>query len=167
VTAYDVLRATGSGPATVVGTTSGTSFAVTGLAANTTYTFTVRSRDAAGNTSPASPGRTVTTPPGGGGGAGCAAAYRTVNTWAGGFQAEVTISNTGTQNVTGWTATWTLPAGTTFTQMWNGRPSISGTTATVRNESYNGNLGPGASTSFGFTASGSSAEPASVACSSS
>jgi chitodextrinase len=166
VTAYDVLRATGSGSPTVVGTTSGTSFAVTGLAANTTYTFTVRARDAAGNTSPASAGRTVTTPPGGGGPAGCTATYRTVNTWAGGFQAEVTISNTGTQSLTGWTATWTLPAGTAFTQVWNGRPTVSGTTATVRNESYNGNVGAGASTTFGFTASGSSAAPGTVACSS-
>jgi chitodextrinase len=166
VTAYDVLRATGSGSPTVVGTTSGTSLAVTGLAANTSYTFTVRARDAAGNTSAASAGRTVTTPPGGGGGAGCTATYRTVNTWAGGFQAEVTISNTGTQSMNGWTATWTLPAGAAITQMWNGRPSVSGTTLTVRNESYNGTIGPGASTSFGFTASGSSTPPATVACSS-
>jgi len=166
VTAYDVLRATGGGPATVVGTTGGTSLAVTGLAANTTYTFTVRARDAAGNTSPASAGRTVTTPPGGGGGGGCAATYRTVNTWDGGFQAEVTIRNTGTQNLNGWTATWTWPAGNTFTQVWNGRPGPAGTTVTVRNESYNGNIGPGTSTSFGFTASGSSAAPATVACSS-
>jgi hypothetical protein len=167
VTGYDVLRSTGGGAATVVGTTSGTSFAATGLSGNTTYTFSVRARDAAGNTSAASAGRTVTTPSGGGGGTGgCTATYRTVNAWNGGFQAEVTIANTGTQALNGWTATWTVPGGVSFTQVWNGRGGISGTTATVRNETYNGNLGPGASTSFGFTASGNSAAPASVACTS-
>src|SRR6185503_17489379 len=88
VTGYDVLRSTGGGAATVVGTTSGTSFAATGLSGNTTYTFSVRARDAAGNTSAASAGRTVTTPSGGGGGTGgCTATYRTVNAWNGGFQA--------------------------------------------------------------------------------
>jgi hypothetical protein len=151
----------------VIGTPSGTSFAVTGLAGNTTYTFTVRARDAAGNTSSASPGRTVTTPPGGGGGTGaCTATYRTINAWSGGFQAEVTIRNTGTQTLNGWTATWTLPAGTAITQVWNGRSTGSGSNASVRNETYNGTVAPGASTSFGFTASGNSAAPATVGCTS-
>jgi chitodextrinase len=159
VTGYDVLRSSGGGAATVVGTTSGTSFNVTGLAGNTTYTFTVRARDAAGNVSAASPGRTVTTPPGGGGTGACTATYRTVNSWPGGFQAEVTIRNTGTQNLSGWAATWTLPSGTSITQVWNGRLSLSGSTATVRNESYNGNLAPNASTTFGLTGGGSSGQP--------
>jgi chitodextrinase len=167
VTGYEVLRATGGGAAQVIGTPGGTSFAVTGLAGNTTYTFTVRARDAAGNTSSASPGRTVTTPPGGGGGTGaCTATYRTINAWSGGFQAEVTIRNTGTQTLNGWTATWTLPAGTAITQVWNGRSTGSGSNASVRNETYNGTVAPGASTSFGFTASGNSAAPATVGCTS-
>ncbi len=166
VTGYEVLRATGGGSAQVIGSTSGTSFAVGGLAGNTTYTFTVRARDAAGNTSSASPGRTVTTPPGGGGTGACTATYRTINAWSGGFQAEVTIRNTGTQTLNGWTATWTLAPGAAITQVWNGRNNGSGTNASVRNETYNGTVAPGASTSFGFTASGSSAEPATVGCAS-
>ena len=43
---YDVLRA-----GTVVGTPTGTTFTVTGLTPSTTYQFTVRARDAAGNAS--------------------------------------------------------------------------------------------------------------------
>ena len=86
-----MLRAAGGGAATVIGTADRHLVQRTGLAANTTYTFTVRARDAAGNASAASAGRTVTTPPGGGGGA-CAATYRTVNVWNGGFQGEVTVA---------------------------------------------------------------------------
>ncbi|MFF0205627.1 carbohydrate binding domain-containing protein [Streptomyces sp. NPDC005017] len=65
VTAYDVF----SGSNQVL-TVSGTSATVSGLAASTSYTFTVRARDAAGNSSPASNGVTVTTDAGGGGGTG-------------------------------------------------------------------------------------------------
>jgi chitodextrinase len=56
VTGYDVYRGT-----TLVGTVAGTSTTVTGLTANTAYSFTVRARDAAGNVSAASTALPVTT----------------------------------------------------------------------------------------------------------
>ncbi|MET7655858.1 MULTISPECIES: carbohydrate binding domain-containing protein [unclassified Streptomyces] len=65
VTAYDVY----SGSARVL-TVSGTSATVSGLSASTGYTFTVRARDAAGNTSAASNSVSVTTNAGSGGGTG-------------------------------------------------------------------------------------------------
>jgi hypothetical protein len=65
VTAYDVY----SGSNRVLGV-SGTSATVSGLAASTSYTFTVKARDAAGNVSAASNAVSVTTDAGGGGGAG-------------------------------------------------------------------------------------------------
>jgi chitodextrinase len=46
VTSYDVYRG-----ATLLGNTAATSFSVSGLTASTSYSFTVRSKDAAGNTS--------------------------------------------------------------------------------------------------------------------
>ncbi|PZG02650.1 endoglucanase, partial [Micromonospora craterilacus] len=142
VTSYEVLRATGTGAASVVGTVSGTTYRATGLTASTSYTFTVRARDAAGNVSAASPPLTLTTPAGNGGGGdqGCAATYRVVNSWAGGYQAEVTVRNTGTAATTGWAVSWTAPAGTTISSLWNGRLTTSGSTVTVRNEPYNGQL---------------------------
>jgi chitinase len=63
VTGYDVLRNSAT-----VGTATGTSFTVTGLAANTSYSFVVRARDAAGNLSAASNSATAMTPPDNGGG---------------------------------------------------------------------------------------------------
>lgn len=65
VTGYDVYRGS-----TNVTTVTGTSATVSGLAASTSYSFTVRARDAAGNLSPASSAVSVTTDAGGGGGTG-------------------------------------------------------------------------------------------------
>ncbi|MEU9326888.1 carbohydrate binding domain-containing protein [Streptomyces canus] len=65
VTAYDVY----SGSNQVL-SVSGTSATVSGLAASTSYTFTVKARDAAGNVSAASNAVSVTTEAGGGGGTG-------------------------------------------------------------------------------------------------
>jgi hypothetical protein len=65
VTAYDIY----SGSNNVL-TVSGTSATVSGLSPSTAYTFTVKARDAAGNTSGASSSVSVTTDAGGGGGTG-------------------------------------------------------------------------------------------------
>lgn len=56
VTSYEVFRGGVS-----AGTTTSTAFTVTGLAANTSYSFTVKAKDAAGNASAASTALTVTT----------------------------------------------------------------------------------------------------------
>ena len=56
VASYDVYQG-----ASVIGNVAGTSFGVTGLSAETTYSFTVRAKDAAGNESAASNTVNVTT----------------------------------------------------------------------------------------------------------
>jgi chitodextrinase len=56
VTGYDIYQG-----ATLKGSSTSTSFAVTGLTASTTYSFTVRAKDAAGNVSTASNAISVTT----------------------------------------------------------------------------------------------------------
>ncbi len=56
VTGYDVFQG-----ATLLGSTASTTFAVTGLTSSTTYSFTVKAKDAAGNSSLASNTITVTT----------------------------------------------------------------------------------------------------------
>ncbi|MFD0527655.1 fibronectin type III domain-containing protein [Kitasatospora arboriphila] len=63
VVAYDVYNG-----GTIAATVTGTSATVGGLAADTSYTFTVKARDAAGNASAASGPVTARTQTGGGGG---------------------------------------------------------------------------------------------------
>ena len=129
------------------------------------YTFGVYARDAAGNRSTRSGTVNVTTSSGGGGTGGCTAMYRIVGQWPGGFQGEVTVTN-GAAASTGWTVTWTFANGQTVTQIWNGQDTPNGASHSVRNMPYNGNLGPNASTTFGFigTWNGSNSVPA-TACS--
>jgi cellulase/cellobiase CelA1 len=77
----------------------------------------------------------------------------------------VVVTN-GSAARSSWQVSWTFPSGQTITQLWNGTVSQSGSSVTVRNMSYNGTLGAGASTSFGFTGSwnGSNAVPTNVSC---
>ncbi len=89
----------------------------------------------------------ATTPPPAG---GCSATYSIVNQWQGGFQVTVTVTN-GSAPRSSWRVAWTFGNGQTITQLWNAAYSASGSTVTATNLSYNGRLGAGASTTFGFT----------------
>ncbi|GAA4195290.1 cellulose binding domain-containing protein [Microbispora amethystogenes] len=100
-----------------------------------------------------SPSSSPTPPPG-----ACSATIRTVNSWGGGFQSEVTVQ-AGSSAVNGWTVKWTWPSGQSISSLWNGRQSTSGSSVTVTNESYNGSIAAGGSTTFGFTANGNAATP--------
>ncbi|MEU8051054.1 cellulase family glycosylhydrolase [Micromonospora haikouensis] len=102
-----------------------------------------------------------TTPPATG---GCTATYTIIGQWQGGFQGEVKVT-AGSAAVNGWTAKWTLGSGQSISQAWNATLTSSGSSVTATNVSYNGKLGAGASTSFGFIGSstGTPAAPA-VTC---
>lgn len=89
-----------------------------------------------------------TPPPGG---AVCRATA-TVNAWNNGLTANVTVTNTGTTAVNGWSLAFTLPSGQTITNGWNATYSPSSGRVTATNVSYNAGLAPGASVSFGFQA---------------
>ncbi|MFI6794021.1 cellulose binding domain-containing protein [Streptosporangium canum] len=164
VTGYDVYREAGATDVKA-GSSSSASFALTGLAADTSHTYYVIARDGAGNSSTASGPVTFRTAAGPVGG-GCAAAYKVTNSWPGGFQGEVTVKNTGTSAISAWTVAWSFPNGQTITQLWSGVHTQTGADVTVRNASWNGGLGGGASTAFGFGGSwtGANGVPATVTC---
>jgi hypothetical protein len=108
------------------------------------------------------PGPTPTpTPPAG---PGCTAAYTLTGQWSGGFQAEVKVT-AGAARIGGWTVTMTYADGQRVNQAWNAVLSTAGTTVTARNETYNGALGAGASTTFGLLGSaGGTNQPPAVTC---
>ncbi len=87
----------------------------------------------------------------GGGGSGCSATYQLVNSWAGGFQAQVAVTNDGNSSASGWTVSWTFPGDQRINQLWNGSYAQSGESVTVNSQSYNGAIAAGGSTTFGFT----------------
>jgi cellulose 1,4-beta-cellobiosidase len=96
----------------------------------------------------------------------CGAAYSVQSDWGSGFTASITVTNTGTAAVTGWSLSYSYTGNQQLTQGWSGTWAQSGHTVTVSSLSYNGSLAPGASTQLGanFSYSGSNAAPASVAC---
>lgn len=79
----------------------------------------------------------------------CRVAY-TANSWNNGFTGNVTVTNTGSSAVNGWTLAFTFPNSQQITNSWNATVSQSGSAVTARNATYNAALAPGASTSFGF-----------------
>jgi protein kinase-like protein/cellulose binding protein with CBM2 domain len=82
-------------------------------------------------------------------GVGCVADYSLVNSWEGGYQAQVTVT-AGRSALDGWAVTLTLPDGQTITSVWNGLLSQQGGSATVANLSYNATMAADGSTTFGF-----------------
>ncbi|MEE6312028.1 glycoside hydrolase family 9 protein [Plantactinospora veratri] len=167
VTGYRVYREGGATDA-LLGSPSTPTFPVSGLTAGSTYQFYVVAVDAAGNVSAASAPVSVTTPSAPAG--GCRIGW-TGNDWSTGFSGTITITNTGTSAVNGWTLAFAFAAGQRISQAWSATVTQSGTAVTATNVDYNGTLAPGASTSFGFngTHTGSNPRPTSftlngVAC---
>jgi acetylxylan esterase len=97
-----------------------------------------------------------------GGARSCAATFTVTSSWAGGFVATVKVT-AGGSSISGWKVTLALPAGAAVTNSWNGQFSAAAGTIMVTNMSYNGTLGAGQSTEFGFQGSGS-ATGTTVAC---
>ena len=120
------------------------------------------SNPTSGPTTPAPSTPAPTTPPPG---ATTCRAGSTVNAWNNGLTANVTVTNTGSSAINGWTLAFTLPTGQTITNGWNATYSPTSGRVTATNVSYNAGLAPGASVSFGFQAThtGNSGPPTAYA----
>ncbi|WP_214412377.1 cellulose binding domain-containing protein [Sphaerisporangium fuscum] len=99
------------------------------------------------------PTPTVTPTPG-----ACSASYTKQSEWQGGFNGQISLTNRGAA-LTGWTVTFTVAPGVTVSG-WNGVWTQSGTTVTVKNASWNGNVAAGGVIDLGFTASATGAASA-------
>jgi hypothetical protein len=83
------------------------------------------------------------------GGGTCRVSY-TKSEWQGGVVANVSITNTGTAAVNGWTLKFTFPGDTKVGNAWNAVVQQSGAAVTATNMSYNGGIPAGGNVSFGF-----------------
>ncbi|MEU0136664.1 cellulase family glycosylhydrolase [Streptomyces sp. NPDC006296] len=151
VAGYNVVRL-GGGAETRVASSTTPGVTVTGLTAETAYSFAVYARDAAGNRSARSAAvnvttdRTTPTP-----GVGCSVGYRVVGEWPGGFQGEITIRNTGTSAISGWNLGFSFADGQTVSNMWGGTPTQSGATVGVAPAAYTAAIAANSSVTVGFT----------------
>jgi endoglucanase len=153
IAGYDIYRGT-----TLVGTSTTPAYTATGLTPSTTYSFTVRARDVAGNVSAASTAVTATTAAGQSTGS-CSVQYRT-NDWSGGFTGTIRITNTGTTALSGWTLGFTFPSGQLLSSGWSATWTQTGTSVSATALSWNGTLAPGAVVEVGFNATSPGANTA-------
>ncbi|GAA1042385.1 glycoside hydrolase family 18 protein [Virgisporangium ochraceum] len=75
--------------------------------------------------------------------------------WGSGWEGKYTVTNGGTTTLASWSVAFDLPSGTSISSSWDAQRSQSGNRYTFSNLSWNGNLAPGASVSFGFIGTGS------------
>ncbi|MEU4403089.1 cellulose binding domain-containing protein [Streptosporangium sp. NPDC023963] len=166
VTGYDVYRETATGYAKV-GTTTYPSYQNSrepGVVIGQRYTYVVVARDAAGNLSAPSdplsvlareglPSPTPTPGP------SCAVSYR-ATTWGSGLTAEITVRNTGTTAIDGWTLTVDYSTSAVrLTTGWSADWTQAGSRLTGTSKHWNKVIPVGSSVQAGFVLSYSGPPP--------
>ncbi|MDP4509625.1 cellulose binding domain-containing protein [Nonomuraea turcica] len=131
-----------------LGETTGTSFTVHNLKPGTRYTVNVIARDSGGGVSWSSPPLTFTT--GTPATSSCTVKLTNQTDWASGYVGAIEITNNGAP-INGWTLNFTWPRpwqslGSGWSAVW----TQTGSDVKVVNESGNGSLATGASTTIGF-----------------
>lgn len=89
------------------------------------------------------------------------AGYAVRSKWKNGFNAEVTVTNIGSQPLQGWTVQLQLPADVDLTSTWGATAEHKADRLTLRSQSWNTYLEPGGSIRMGFEAKGAAAAPVS------
>jgi hypothetical protein len=146
---YQVYQQGSNGSSTLVGTTTTTSFSLTGLTIGDSYTYNVVAVDSHGNPSLPSPPVTFTVPPPAN--STCAVHYAINSSWGGGFNAAITMTNNGSTAINPWQLTFTLPAGEAVQGGWDGTWSQSGQQVTVSAASWNSTIAAnGGTVSIGY-----------------
>jgi poly(hydroxyalkanoate) depolymerase family esterase len=102
------------------------------------------------------------TPPSG---SGSCRVTATVDMWNTGLTASITVTNTGTTAINGWSLAFTLPAGQAITSGWNAAYSPASGAVRATNAGHNAVIAPAASVGIGFQAThtGDPARPSSFA----
>ncbi len=96
---------------------------------------------------------------------GLSCVYVVTNTWSGGYQGAIRVTNNGTSTTNGWTATWQYTGANRMTSSWNA--TITGTNPySATSLSWNGNLTAGQTVEFGVqgNTNGGAVETPAVTC---
>lgn len=89
----------------------------------------------------------------------CTVGYKVLSQWGSGFTAEVTVTNTGTSPVSGWTLGFAFAADQRVAQGWSATWAQDGANVTARNLSWNATIRPGGKVQIGFNGSSAAANP--------
>ncbi len=79
----------------------------------------------------------------------CSVAY-VPSSWTGGFSSNITIKNTGSTTINGWTLTFTFPGDQKITSAWNGTYTQTGTSVSIVSTSSNATIAAGSSAAPGI-----------------
>jgi endoglucanase len=93
----------------------------------------------------------------------CQAVYTLVNSWSGGFQGQVVLTNTAAATLSPWTMTFTFGGDQQIASLWDASYTQSGEQVTVTPESYDATIAAGSSVTVGFTGSYTSSDAAPAA----
>ncbi|MGA5303191.1 endo-1,4-beta-xylanase [Nucisporomicrobium flavum] len=114
------------------------------------YTSVLNALNAGGTNNP--PPSSPSSPPPNPGTGACSASV-TLNSWNGGYVANVRVT-AGSAAVNGWTVSLTIPSGGAVTSTWSATNSGTSGAVSFRNVSYNGQIPAGGNTEFGFQGTG-------------
>jgi Cellulose binding domain len=95
----------------------------------------------------------------------CSLTSTVTNSWPGGYQLQLTVLDTGTAALTGWSAAFMFgDTAESVTSSWNATVTQSGKQVTAVNASYDGALAAGGATTFGVVVTGSNSALSSLTC---
>jgi hypothetical protein len=160
VVRYEVYEQFGTN-SVLLGESTSTSFTAQNLVPGTSYTLNVLATDQNGYLSPPSPPATfITTTPTN---STCAVTYDLSDGWGTGYVANISITDTGPNPITGWTLAFSFPSDTesVSSSNWNANYSENGENVVVTPVSWDGNLSPdsGNTVSIGFVGNQNGAYP--------
>jgi len=160
VVRYEVYEQFGTN-SVLLGESTSTSFTAQNLVPGTSYTLNVLATDQKGYLSSPSPpvSFTTTTPSN----STCQVTYDLSDGWDTGFVANISVTETGTSPITGWTLAFSFPSATesVSSSNWNANYSESGQNVVVTPLSWDNYLAPdgGNTLSMGFVGNQSGADP--------
>jgi hypothetical protein len=95
----------------------------------------------------------------------CTLASAVTNSWPGGYQLQLTVTNSGSTLLTGWTAGFTFAdTAETITSSWDATVTQTGEQVTAANASFDGSVAAGTSTTFGVVVTGSDSTLSGLTC---
>ncbi|MEV8511236.1 cellulose binding domain-containing protein [Dactylosporangium sp. NPDC051484] len=89
------------------------------------------------------------------------AAYSVRSQWKDGFNAEVTLTNLGSQPLMGWTVQLGLPESIDVTSTWGAKAELQPGRLVMHSQAYNTYLEAGGAIRMGFEAKGAAVQPTS------